>query len=130
MKQTPISARFTQQLIKVNDQVCFSALQVPVIFWIARACEADHTAAAVGKRYAADHCMPVCFSMPTRRLTVRLHAKETTSMTIDVATGMGVTPDQLLRSALPAGRESRKAELRPESVEMEVRSVLKIVGVV
>jgi hypothetical protein len=31
---------------------------------------------------------------------------------------------------LPAGRESRKAELRPELVEMEVGSVLKIVGVV
>src|SRR5215471_379325 len=30
----------------------------------------------------------VCFSAPTRRLTARLHAKETTSMTIDVATGI------------------------------------------
>jgi hypothetical protein len=29
---------------------------VPVIFRIARDCEADHTAAAVGKRHAADHC--------------------------------------------------------------------------
>src|SRR5580704_8314124 len=35
-----------------------------------------------------DHCMLVCFSAPTRRLTARLHAKETTSMTIDVATGI------------------------------------------
>src|SRR5262249_10077144 len=30
----------------------------------------------------------VCFSAPTRRLTARLHAKESTSMTIDVATGI------------------------------------------
>src|ERR1700686_1629874 len=30
----------------------------------------------------------VCLSAPTRRLTARLHAKETTSMTIDVATGI------------------------------------------
>jgi hypothetical protein len=51
-------------------------------------------------------------------------------MTIDAATGMGVTPDQLLRSAFPAGRASPKAELCPESVEMEEGSVLKIVGVV
>src|ERR1700724_1389998 len=29
-----------------------------------------------------------CFSAPTRRLTARLDAKETTSMTIDVATGI------------------------------------------
>jgi hypothetical protein len=27
MKRTPVSARFTRQLIKVNDQVCFSALR-------------------------------------------------------------------------------------------------------
>src|SRR5262244_1767816 len=32
--------------------------------------------------------MLVCFSAPTPRLTARLHAKETTSMTIDVATGI------------------------------------------
>src|SRR5712691_11720402 len=32
--------------------------------------------------------MLVCFSAPTRRLTARLQAKETTSMTIDVATGI------------------------------------------
>src|SRR5215212_6577090 len=30
----------------------------------------------------------VCVSAPTRRLTARLHAQETTSMTIDVATGI------------------------------------------
>src|SRR6266478_3264382 len=34
--------------------------QVPVIFRIARDCEADHTAAAVGKRHAADHYMLAC----------------------------------------------------------------------
>src|SRR5689334_22104526 len=32
--------------------------------------------------------MLVCFSAPARRLTARLHAKETTFMTIDVATGI------------------------------------------
>src|SRR5207302_1657968 len=30
----------------------------------------------------------VCFTAPARRLTARLHAQETTSMTIDVATGI------------------------------------------
>src|SRR6266542_2853200 len=39
----------------------------------------------VGRRDAADI---VCFNAPTRRLTARRHAKETTSMTIDVATGI------------------------------------------
>src|ERR1700682_5182487 len=32
--------------------------------------------------------MLACFSAPTRRLTARLHAKESRSMTIDVATGI------------------------------------------
>src|ERR1700680_4580468 len=81
--------------------------QVPVIFRIARDCEADHTAAGVGKRHAADHCMLVCFSAPTRRLTARLHAKETTSMTIDVATAPtaidGIRPESQVRTGLPAG---------------------------
>jgi hypothetical protein len=39
----------------------------------------------VGRRDAADI---VCFNAPPRRLTARLRAKETTSMTIDVATGI------------------------------------------
>src|SRR6202158_4895468 len=42
----------------------------------------------VGKRLASDHCTLVCFRAPARRLTARLQAKETTSMTIDVATGI------------------------------------------
>src|SRR5438105_13382618 len=37
---------------------------------------------------ASDHCMLVCFSAPTQRLTARPPATETTSMTIDVATGI------------------------------------------
>src|ERR1700736_4994804 len=32
--------------------------------------------------------MLVCFGAPTRRLTARLHAKESTPVTIDVATGI------------------------------------------
>src|ERR1700728_1344783 len=47
--------------------------QVPVIFRTVRDCEADHTAAAVGKWLQCDGSV---------------HAKETTSMTIDVATGI------------------------------------------
>src|SRR5689334_22847137 len=47
--------------------------QAPVILRMARESEADHTPAAVEKRHAAD---------------TRLHAKETPSMTIDVATGI------------------------------------------
>jgi hypothetical protein len=46
--------------------------QVPVIFQIACDCEANDTAAAVGKRHAAEPIRP---SAPTRRLTARLHAK-------------------------------------------------------
>jgi hypothetical protein len=40
--------------------------QVPVIFRIARDCEADHTAAAVRKRHAADRCMLVCLYASVR----------------------------------------------------------------
>ena len=38
--------------------------------------------------WAGTRLIIVCFSAPARRLTARLHAKETTSMTIDVATGI------------------------------------------
>src|SRR4029077_13257060 len=52
---------------------------------IARDRGTDHTAAAVGKRHAADHCM---LQSAHLILTARLQAKETPSMTIDVATGI------------------------------------------
>src|SRR5262245_11136913 len=38
----------------------------PSFSGLPRDCAADHTAAAVGKRDAADHCMFVCFGAPTR----------------------------------------------------------------
>src|SRR5262249_10872463 len=49
-----------------------------------RALDREHQAVSA----LADHCMLSCFSAPTRKLTARLDAKETTSMTIDVATGI------------------------------------------
>jgi hypothetical protein len=58
--------------------------QVPVIFRIARDREADHRCGSW--ETARGRC--VYASCPTRRLTARLHAKETTFMTIDVATAI------------------------------------------
>ena len=77
----PVVASFAQPFLCVRaDLMAYRPLpgrQVPVIFRVARDCAADRTAAAVGKRHAADHCLLVCFSAPTRRQTPRLHAKET-----------------------------------------------------
>ena len=54
--------------------------RVPVIFRIARDCEADRTLRQLGT--AVNH------RAVAPEATARLHAKETTSMTIDVATGI------------------------------------------
>src|SRR5439155_19977040 len=43
---------------------------------------------STGKLADGTRLIIVCFSAPKRRLTARLSAKETTSMTIDVATGI------------------------------------------
>src|SRR5271168_659622 len=49
------------RLVRARDDLMPDRLlpgrQVSVIFRIARDCAADHTATAVGKRHAADHCM-------------------------------------------------------------------------
>ena len=66
----PVVASFAQPFLCVRDDLMPDRLlpgpQVPVIFRIARDCEADHTAAAVGKRHAADNCMLVCLYASVR----------------------------------------------------------------